>query len=62
MRLIARPVTFAVAVLAVAALLTADLGAQAVRETPYDTYLQKMREQGLVPDRNETLSEATAAP
>jgi hypothetical protein len=56
MRLPARPVTFAVAALAVAALLTADLGAQAVRETPYDTYLQKMREQGLVPDRNETLS------
>jgi metallo-beta-lactamase class B len=56
MRFVVRPITFVVTALAVTALLTADLGAQAVRETPYDTYLQKMREQGLVPDRNETLS------
>ena len=56
MRLTARPVTCVVAGLAVAALLTADLGAQAVRETPYDAYLARVREQGLVPERNETLS------
>ena len=48
--------TFIVAGLAVTALLTADLGGQAVRETPFDAYLSRMRAQGLVPDRNETLS------
>ena len=56
MRLTARPVTFVVAALAVTALLTADVGAQAVRETPFDAYLKGVREQGLVPERNETLS------
>ena len=56
MRLTARPATCVVVGLAVAALLTADLGAQAVRETPYDAYLVRVREQGLVPERNETLS------
>jgi metallo-beta-lactamase class B len=53
-----RAATFIVAGLAVAALLTADLGGQAVRETPFDAYLSRMREQGLVPDRNETLSQS----
>ena len=56
MRLTARPVTFVVVGLAAAALLTGDLGAQTVRETPYDAYLERVREQGLVPERNETLS------
>ena len=56
MRLTARSLAFVMAGLAVGALLTADLGAQAVRETPFDVYLKRVREKGFVPERNETLS------
>ena len=56
MRLTARSLAFVMAGLAVGALLTADLSAQAVRETPFDAYLKRVREKGFIPERNETLS------